>query len=221
MANYTYLFIAEMDSDVKKIRTLMNGIGKVRKLQRLLNPVYVEEFGCVCGQPIYQIKTNIMLSDLADMWRDNIPDSHYCYQSLNHSSIFTGERYLKDDDATTIQAETLQQEVVSNKEYWFDTGVWFHIKGFAGWSDNYPVNLPYYKFMTGDTSSHLPSCYRYCRRINSLDIYIDHLIEMSDNLEDRLILEFAPKPKPKTWEQMRIEWDAKYGEGSFDDDSYC
>jgi|APFre7841882793_1041355.scaffolds.fasta_scaffold00891_4 hypothetical protein len=110
---------------------------------------------------------------------------------------------------------------MTNKEYWFDTGVWFHIKGFAGWSDSYPVNLPYYKFMTGYTKSNLPCCYNgtsgYSRSVNSLDTYIDRLIEICEELEDDLMYHFIPKRPPKTIHQMRIEWDDKYGEGDFDE----
>jgi len=109
-----------------------------------------------------------------------------------------------------------------NTEIWFDDNVWNVIKEFAGYSNNYPTNLVYYTQMIfGMSKGNYSMTKMKWKRIKTLEDYIDRLWEICDDYEEELILAFAPKPLPKTRDQMRIEWDSRNGEGTFDaDDGY-
>ena len=95
MPLYTYWFIAEMDSDVKKLRAFMKPHSKITKLRRLHNPTYSEEFDCIVGHPIYKLKAELPLHRIKWMWQTYVPDTHYCHQSLNLDYLFTGERDMR------------------------------------------------------------------------------------------------------------------------------
>ena len=108
-------------------------------------------------------------------------------------------------------------------QMWFDDNVWNQIKAFAGYSNNYPTNLSYYTRMLGfrPRKPYFMSKKKGTRRIITLEDHIDDLWIICDDYEELLIDRFAPKPRPKTRDEMRIEWDSKYGEGDFDNDDYC
>lgn len=111
------------------------------------------------------------------------------------------------------------------KKVWFDGNMWRKIKEYAGYSNNYPTDLPYYTQMLGIDRNYCMTKMKW-KRVKTLEDYIDKLWDICWELELDLGYAFAPKRFKTTeqmrleWEQMRLEWDAKYGEGSFDDDLY-
>ena len=109
--------------------------------------------------------------------------------------------------------------IIENDEFRFPDELWNIIKNFAGYSNNYPIELNYYKIMLGVSKNFCQTKMKW-KRVKSLEAYIDRLEEIAWDYEEDLKVAFAPKQKPKSWEQMRIEWDTKYGEGSFDFDCY-
>lgn len=103
------------------------------------------------------------------------------------------------------------------KEVWFDGNVWSVIKEYAGYSNDYPIELSYYAKMLGRSMNYSQTKMKW-KRVKTLEDYIDKLWDICWQLELDVADAFAPKPLPKTRDQMRIEWDARNGEGSFDDD---
>jgi len=109
--------------------------------------------------------------------------------------------------------------IIEENEFRFPDELWNVIKKFAGYSNNYPTKLLYYSMMVGRPKN-------YCRtkmkskNIKTFEDYIDRLWEICENLEEDVEFAFIPKQKPKTLQQMRIEWDSKYGVGDFDNDCY-
>lgn len=108
---------------------------------------------------------------------------------------------------------------IIDQEVRFPDDVWFIIKKFAGYSSNYPMKLPYYSLMLGRPKNYCRTKMK-SRKIKTFENYIDMLWEICDNLEEDMIFAFIPKQKPKSWDQIRIEWDERNGEGSFDADIY-
>lgn len=104
-----------------------------------------------------------------------------------------------------------------NTKMWFDDNVWNIIKTFAGYSNEYPTDLPYYTKMVGIGCNYSMTKKKW-KRIKNVEDYIDRLWEECYYYEEMLIFAFAPKQRPKTRDQLRIEWDSRNGEGSFDDD---
>lgn len=109
-------------------------------------------------------------------------------------------------------------------EIWFDDNVWSSIKAFAGYSNDYPTDLPYYARMIGQSRNYSMTKMKW-KRIRTVEDYIDRLCEKCDDFEEDLMWLFIPKQLPKTkeqmrieWDQIRIEWDSRHGEGDFDDD---
>jgi hypothetical protein len=84
----TYLFIVEVSSDVKEIKKLMKADAVIRKTRKLIGD-YIEEFDCVCGYPIYKMKTDLNLDIVKNILK-NGSDLHYVCNSINTENDFTG-----------------------------------------------------------------------------------------------------------------------------------
>jgi hypothetical protein len=82
--------------------------------------------------------------------------------------------------------------VLEETEIWFDPNVWNIIKQFAGYSNNYPSNLPYYKLMLGiNDNIHYKAWFKNARYV-SLDLYIKWSQDYSDMYESFVNESFAP-----------------------------
>ena len=107
-----------------------------------------------------------------------------------------------------------------NKEWWFDENVWSIIKGFAGYSNRYPIELPYYKLMLGSNYSRSDCITKqrinYKKQIKSLDDYMDRLNKKYIDYQDILIKQFKPRHY-KSLNQLRKEKDEIHHEGWFDE----
>ena len=79
---YTYKFITEIDTaDIKELKRVLKNKAKIRKTNKLLNPFYSEEFQCICGEPIYQMKSDLDLNTLKQLINTG-RDLHYVYRSI-------------------------------------------------------------------------------------------------------------------------------------------
>jgi hypothetical protein len=117
---------------------------------------------------------------------------------------------LKNKNGKKVKA------VLKVKQICFDPLLWSAIKEYAGYSNDFPTDLPYYQRMLG-WSVNLSQTRTKWRRVNSLTDYIDKLWDITWMYELSVRDAFAPR-KYKSLEQARREWDAKYGEGDFDND---
>lgn len=103
---------------------------------------------------------------------------------------------------------------------WFDENLWAIVKEFAGYSNNWPIDLPYYMRMLGLKKNYCITKIKW-KRLNSLEDYIDKICEITDSYEEDLEFAFIPKRPPKSMEQMKKEWEERNGVGSWsDDDDY-
>lgn len=89
-----YNFFVECGVDLVKIRKIMKGIGKITTKRKLWDPVYVEEFDCVCGLTIHILKTDMELYAVKKMWLSAKSDLHYAYESINTEKNFDGRRHF-------------------------------------------------------------------------------------------------------------------------------
>jgi len=79
----TYNFILEIDgSDMKEMKRVFKGQGKIRKTNLLCNNYYSKEFECWCGIKVYQLKTDLNLENVKNILRTG-NDLHYAYNSIH------------------------------------------------------------------------------------------------------------------------------------------
>jgi len=92
------------EADVKQIRKIMKGIGKVAIKKGFLNGGYIYErtfpdgryVRKIYGQKVYYLRTDLSLNAVKKLWYDTNRDLHYAYQSLNWVSDFDGTRDWQD-----------------------------------------------------------------------------------------------------------------------------
>ena len=78
----TYNFIVEIETaDIKELKRVLKSKAKIRKTNKLLNPYYDDEFECICGIPIYQMKSDLDLDTLKELVKTG-SDLHYVYRSI-------------------------------------------------------------------------------------------------------------------------------------------
>jgi len=78
----TYNFIVEIETaDIKELKRVLKNKAKIRKTNKLLNPYYADEFECICGEPIYQMKSDLDLDSLKQLIITGV-DLHYVYRSI-------------------------------------------------------------------------------------------------------------------------------------------
>jgi hypothetical protein len=79
----TYHFILEIEHcDLKEMKRVFKGQGKIRKTNLLQNKYYSEEFECWCGIKVYQLKTDLNLDDVKKILQTG-SDLHYAYNSIH------------------------------------------------------------------------------------------------------------------------------------------
>jgi hypothetical protein len=84
--SYIYKFIVECrDADIKAIRKIMKGLGKITSSKRWLT------------NPIYILRTDLSLGAVKKLWCDANCDLHCAYQSLNTEKDFDGTRGLMEE----------------------------------------------------------------------------------------------------------------------------
>ena len=104
-----------------------------------------------------------------------------------------------------------------SKQIWFNDNIWNIIKEFAGYSNDYPTDLPYFTFMLPFRARNFSQTKMKWKKVKNLEDYIDKLWDLSWDLELDLQSAFNPT-QYKNLNQIRIEWDKKYGKGNFDED---
>ena len=78
----TYNFIVEIETaDIKELKRVLKNKAKIRKTNKLLNPYYADEFECICGEPIYQMKSDLDLDTIKELLKTGL-DLHYVSNSI-------------------------------------------------------------------------------------------------------------------------------------------
>jgi hypothetical protein len=78
-----------------------------------------------------------------------------------------------------------------NSTMWFDPNVWSIIKEFAGYSSDYPIDLPYVKYMLNLKGSDCLTKIKW-KKVISLDHYIYTLWQEYEMYESILQCKFNP-----------------------------
>lgn len=85
---------------------------------------------------------------------------------------------------------------VTKTTYLFAPELWRVIKEFAGYSHDYPVDLPYYAFMLGCARNWSMTSLKMSR-VKSLEQFMEKLNDLCEQFEDYVMDAFIPKQKRK------------------------